>query len=161
MDTDDVVMEDYIEHAINPSITCSLDSCKNKFFNYDIEGMRNELKSGKFVMYVSEYIYNNDFYDRPAYIVKDFVNDYIQQLINKRMYLFASFRILRRDNNYTIICAWITNSFVPFPEIVGNIYADFIWRYLECNELDINELLNLFARKDEQDENTSMVAYLF
>lgn len=158
-------MAEEIEETFNDPITklpttLTLEPCKTKFFTGDMDGFKTELTNGKFKAFSSTYKYNDDYEGRPGFIVKNLVNGFVNQLDDKRKYLFVAFRCQKIFDRYLITATWITNSILTIQEVVPDKYDDFTWEQLSLeNPSDITRVMTDF-RKEYETTNDLIVAYV-
>jgi hypothetical protein len=154
------IEETYDEPVSKLPITVSLEPCKSKFFTADHTGFVEELKSGKFRVFSAVYNYNDDYEGSPAFVVKNFVNGLIQQLDDKRKYLFVSFKCTKTESKYCITSTWITNCTLEMPELIPEKYEDFTWKQMDLTEENcFATILDSFVKK-EDDESVIITAHV-
>ncbi|XWV24672.1 putative ORFan [Tupanvirus deep ocean] len=159
MADDKEIEETFEEPTTKLPITVSLEPCKKKFFDGDMEAFTTEVKSGKFKVYSGEYVDAADYEGRPEFIVKNLVNGFSHQLESKRKYLFTAFKCTKTDGKYNISAVWICNCTLPMDQVVPEMHTYFTWEELDIkNETHFDKLSSTFVKNDNQ-ENVVIVSY--
>lgn len=125
--------EYYSEPKIEFPTVGSLELCKKNFFDGNTIAFMEELRSNHFKIYFAEYKYVHDYEHKPSFIVDNLLRGFVQQLENKRKYLFVCFKCLQKNGSYIIQAIWICNCPIPMEEIVSDKYDDFEWEELDVN----------------------------
>ena len=127
--------ETYQEPETKFPTTGSLEPCKSKFFAGDTISFMEELRSGRYRIYFTEYRFSNDYESSPTFVVDNLLRGFVQQLEDRRKYLFTGFKCIRINESYTINGIWITNCTLPMEQIVAGKYDDFEWEELDITIL--------------------------
>lgn len=149
--TEEEKEETYEEPVAKFPITTSLEPCKSKYFSGDIDGFRTDLLSENFKIFCGNYRYSDDYEGRPTFVVNNLLNGFVNQLEDKRKYLFTAFRYTKPDDKYNITSCWITNCTIPLQELIPDKYDDFVWTKIEITNL--NTICDDFFKKNSEDEN--------
>ena len=101
--------------------------------------------------YKANYKYSRDNIGRPAYVAKNLLRGFVQQLDDYRKYLMVCFRCIEVDPNaheYKYPSYWIVNSTDPINDILGSLYEDYDFIKVEDDEAIRQLLTNMEKRED-------------
>lgn len=150
--------ENYQDPQVKFPITGSLEPCKSSFFTGDNASFMKELATGKYRIYFSEYRYTNEYDGRPTFILENLLRGFVQQLEDKRKYLFTGFKCTK-NTSFNICGIWITNCTLAMQQIVGDKYDDFEWEELDVNIVAHAEKMMRVLQK-ESSTNVVATSYL-
>ena len=153
-------VEETFEDPVSKFVTSgSLEPCKSKFFSGDIISFMDELRTGRFRIYFTQYKYIHDYQNCPNFILDNLNRGFVQQLDDKRKYLFAGFKCVKNNDTYHIFGIWICNCMVPMENVVSDKYDDFEWEELDVNiPAHVEKLLRTLSR--EPSTNVISLKYL-
>ncbi len=147
--------ENYQDPEVKFPTTGSLEPCKSSFFTGDLILFMKELTSGKYRIYFTEYRYSSEYDGSPTFILDNLLRGFVQQLEEKRKYLFTGFKCTKNINGYNISGIWITNCTLPMEQIAHGKYDDFEWEELDAN---INAHSEKMLRVLQRESSTNVVA---
>ncbi len=143
------------------STITNMEDIKRAFFSKDYETFNTLVKQQPFGFYESWYKYSNDNNGKPAFVAKNLLRGFVQNLDDYRKYLMVCFRCTCESNSnepthYDYPAYWIVNSNDDLKTIIGSIYDDFEFFDITNQEestYDYQESLNIMLRKMQKTEN--------
>jgi len=153
--------EDDDEHCkeVKPvySTITNMEDIKRAFFCKEYETFQNLVREQPFKYYKGNYKYAEDNTGRPAFVAKNLLRGFVQNLDDYRKYLMVGFRCVSHpdiDNvtHYRYPSYWIVNSNDDLKTILGSLYDDF--DFIPVTEPDriVRMLRRMEKNEDETDE---------
>ncbi len=146
------------------STITNMEDIKRAFFSKDYDTFNTLVKQQPFGFYESWYKYSNDNNGKPAFVAKNLLRGFVQNLDDYRKYLMVCFRCIltnQETNCYKYPSYWIVNSNDDLKSILGSLYDDFEFIDITSQEERITTMLKRME-KNEDENDTALVgeAYL-
>lgn len=135
-------------------------ACFNINKEYDL--FRELVKQHPFKFYTANYKYSEDNNGRPAYIAKNLLRGFVQNLDDYRKNLLVCFRCFLQKtetdtdtetSKYLYPSVWIVNSNDDIATILGSYYDDFDFTVVD-NEQGINDILQEMEKRNNEEDET-------
>jgi len=149
------------------STITNMEDIKRAFFSKDYDTFNTLVRQQPFKFYKSWYKYSDDNNGKPAFVAKNLLRGFIQNLDDYRKYLMVCFRCIcnsksNEPTHYEYPAYWIVNSNDNLKTIIGSIYDDF--EFFEVTSDDPERLVIMLRemQKTENEDDTTLVgeAYL-
>jgi hypothetical protein len=139
------------------STVTNMEDIKRAFFNKEYDLFHELVRPHSFKYYKVNYKYASDNNGRPAFIAKNLLRGFIQNLEDYRKYLMVCFRCIQtNDVEYKYPSYWIVNSNDDIKIILGSLYDDF--DFISVKDTDaISELL----KKMEKNTDTTSIGEVY
>lgn len=149
----------------NYSTITNMEDIKRAFFCKDYETFQQLVRQQPFKYYKANYKYAEDNIGRQAFVAKNLLRGFVQNLDDYRKYLMVCFRCISYidiDNvtHYRYISYWIVNSNYELNTILGSLYDDFDFISLEEPEKIVRMLQRMEKNEDENDNALVGEVYL-
>ena len=147
------------------STITNMEDIKRAFFCKDYETFQQLVRQQPFKYYKANYKYAEDNTGRPAFVAKNLLRGFVQNLDDYRKYLMVCFRCISYidiDNvtHYRYLSYWIVNSNDELNSILGSLYDDFDFISLEEPERIVRMLRRMEKNEDENDDALVGEVYL-
>jgi len=147
------------------STITNMEDIKRAFFCKDYETFQQLVRQQPFKYYKANYKYAEDNTGRPAFVAKNLLRGFVQNLDDYRKYLMVCFRCISYidiDNvtHYRYLSYWIVNSNDELNSILGSLYDDFDFISLEEPEKIVRMLRRMEKNEDENDDALVGEVYL-
>ena len=163
-DKEDEEENDYASHKeVKPvfSTIANMEDIKRAFFSKEYETFNQLVKEYPFKYYKANYKYADDNTGRPAFVAKNLLRGFVQNLDDYRKYLMVGFRCISiQENRYSYPSYWIVNSNDDLKTIIGSIYDDFEFIPVVEEERIVRMYRNMQKNEDETDEALIGEVYL-
>jgi hypothetical protein len=162
-DTDD---EDELtkETKITFSTICNMEDIKREFFSKEYDIAYELIRKQPFKFYKASYNYSDDYKGRPAFVAKNLLRGFVQQLEDYRKYLMVVFRCVYygnpEENRYRYHSYWIVNSNDDLKTIIGSLYDDFDFIPVVDEERIVRMFRRMQKNEDENDQGLVGESYL-
>lgn len=163
-DSDD---EDELTKEVKPvySTITNMEDIKRAFFSKEYETFQELVRQQPFKYYKANYKYAEDNTGRPAFVAKNLLRGFIQNLDDYRKYLMVGFRCVSHpdiDNitHYRYPSYWIVNSNEDLKTIIGSLHDDFDFISVEQPERIVRMLRRMEKNEDENDDALIGEVYL-
>lgn len=133
------------------STVTNMEDIKRAFFNKDYATFRSLAKEHPFAYYKATYKYSSDNSGRPAYVAKNLLRGFVQQLDDYRKYLMVCFRCVVIDVDactYTYQSYWMVNSRDPISTILGSLYDDYEFVKVEGDD-EIAQVMQVMEKRED------------
>lgn len=149
------------------STITNMEDIKRAFFSKDYDTFNTLVREQPFKFYKSWYKYSDDNNGKPAFVAKNLLRGFVQNLDDYRRYLMVCFRciiapISDKPTHYEYPAYWIVNSNDDLKTIIGSIYDDF--EFFEVTNDDAERLVIMLRemQKNDNEDDTTLVgeAYL-
>lgn len=158
--------EEELVREVKPvfSTITNMEDIKRAFFSKDYDTFKTLVSQHPFKYYKANYKYADDNNGRPAFVAKNLLRGFVQNLDDYRKYLMVGFRCILTNNDnkeYKYPSYWIVNSNDELKSILGSLYDDFEFIDITNQEDKINIMLKRME-KNEDENDTALVgeAYL-
>lgn len=153
--------EDDIQKEVKPvySTITNMEEIKRAFFSKEYNTFQDLVRQHPFKYYKACYKYAEDNTGRPAFVAKNLLRGFIQNLDDYRKYLMVGFRCVShvdKDNviHYRYPSYWIVNSNDDLKTIIGSLYDDFEFDFISAE--DHVRIVGMLRRMEKnEDENDS------
>ena len=155
--------EDEIIRDTKPvfSTIANMEDIKRAFFSKEYKTFNQLVKEHPFKYYKANYKYADDNTGRPAFVAKNLLRGFVQNLDDYRKYLMVGFRCISiQENRYSYPSYWIVNSNDDLKTIIGSIYDDFVFIPVVEEERIVRMYRNMQKNEDETDEALIGEVYL-
>jgi len=142
------------------STITNMEDIKRAFFSKDYDAAYQLIRQHPFKFYKASYKYAADNTGRPAFVAKNLLRWFVQNLDDYRKYLMVGFRCISIENRYNYPSYWIVNSNDDLKSILGSIYDDFDFIPLVEEERIVRMYRNMQKNEDETDEALIGEVYL-
>ena len=167
VEKEDEEENDYASHKeVKPvfSTIANMEDIKRAFFSKEYETFNQLVKEYPFKYYKANYKYADDNTGRPAFVAKNLLRGFVQNLDDYRKYLMVCFRCILTNQDtkeYKYPSYWIVNSNDELKSILGSLYDDFEFIDITNQEERINIMLKRMEKNiDEKDSALVGEAYL-
>ena len=149
------------------STITNMEDIKRAFFSKDYDTFNTLVRQQPFKFYKSWYKYSHDNDGKPAFVAKNLLRGFVQNLDDYRKYLMVCFKCIIAPNSdkpiqYHYPVYWIVNSNDDLKTIIGSIYDDF--EFFEVTSDDPERLVIMLRemQKTDDDNDPTLVgeAYL-
>ncbi len=143
------------------STITNMEDIKRAFFSKDYDTAYQLIRQHPFKFYKANYKYADDNTGRPAFVAKNLLRGFVQNLDDYRKYLMVGFRCISIvENSYSYPSYWIVNSNDDLQTILGSIYDDFAFIPVVEEERIVRMYRNMQKNEDETDEALIGEVYL-
>ncbi len=143
------------------STITNMEDIKRAFFSKDYDTAYQLIRQHPFKFYKATYKYASDNNGRPAFVAKNLLRGFVQNLDDYRKYLMVGFRCISNvENRYSYPSYWIVNSNDDLKTILGSIYDDFAFIPVVEEERKVRMYRNMQKNEDETDEELIGEVYL-
>lgn len=159
--------QDDVPKEVKPvySTITNMEDIKRAFFCKEYDTFQQLARQQPFKYYKANYKYAEDNTDRPAFVAKNLLRGFVQNLDDYRKYLMVGFRCVSHiDSNnathYRYPSYWIVNSNDELKTILGSLYDDFEFISVEEPERIVRMLRRMEKNEDENDSELIGEVYL-
>jgi len=161
--------EDDVPKEVKPvfSTITNMEDIKRAFFSKDYDTFNTLVRQQPFKFYKSWYKYSDDNTGKPAFVAKNLLRGFVQNLDDYRKYLMVCFRCIspaysNEPTHYEYPAYWIVNSNDDLKTIIGSIYDDFNFFEVESDDPERLVIMLREMQKNEDEEDVSLIgeAYL-
>jgi len=148
----DPVDEDDEPKEVKPvfSTITNMEDIKRAFFSKEYDAAYELIKQHPFKFYKACYKYADDNTGRPAFVAKNLLRGFVQNLDDYRKYLMVGFRcVSTEEKKYIYPSYWIVNSNDDLKTILGSLYDDFEFYPLVDEERIVRMYRNMQKNEDE------------
>jgi hypothetical protein len=151
---------EYEEPAAEVRIMSDLELCKRAFMNKDHGSFKQQVLSGKFKVYESNYKYSSDYDGANELVVNNRVSGMAQVFGPHRKSCFVAVKCYKQEDKHTFTCYWIANA--DLKQLLKEDYDDFSWKGIIDYELFDNEtnLANYSTFESKFKEETFAFGYV-
>ena len=143
------------------STITNMEDIKRAFFSKEYDAAYELIRQHPFKFYKGCYKYAADNDGRPAFVAKNLLRGFVQNLDDYRKYLMVGFRCISiQENRYSYPSYWIVNSNDDLKTIIGSIYDDFVFIPVVEEERIVRMYRNMQKNEDETDEALIGEVYL-
>jgi hypothetical protein len=139
-----------------------MEDIKRAFFSNEYDTAYELITQHPFLFLKANYKFADDYTGRPAYIAKNLLRGFIQNLDDYRKYLLVGYKcfiVNEETKQYEYPSYWIVNSNDDLKTILGSIYNDFDFIPVESSERS-NFFKKLQKTKDDTNETFIGESYL-
>ena len=143
------------------STITNMEDIKRAFFSKEYDEAYELIKQHPFKFYKAQYKYGSDNDGRPAYIAKNLLRGFVQNLDDYRKNFLICFRCISiQEKKYTYHSYWIVNSNDDLKTILGSLYDDFHFTPVVEQERIVRMYRNMQKNEDESDTELIGEVYL-
>ena len=149
------------------STITNMEDIKRAFFSKDYDTFNTLVRQQPFKYYKANYKYADDNNGKPAFVAKNLLRGFVQNLDDYRKYLMVCFKCIIAPNSdkpihYKYHAYWIVNSNDDLKTIIGSIYDDFEFFEVDSDDPERVVIMLREMQKNDDDNDPTLVgeAYL-